>query len=74
MKLTRRFEAPAGEVVQQLALLGGPRQMQQVLRAALGRAVLGGRNRVTVQDLLDCRAGKSSESPSELEGIDGSLH
>ena len=53
LKLTKRFEAPCGEVIQQLALLGGPRQIHKVLKAALGRAVSAGRMRVTVQDLLD---------------------
>jgi len=53
LKLGRRFEAPCGEVVQQLALLGGPRQMHKLLRAAIGRAVLAGRTRVGVADLLD---------------------
>ena len=57
LKLARRFAMPAGEVVQQLALLGGPRQMHKVLRAALGRAVLAGRNRVTVADLFDGAVG-----------------
>jgi len=53
LKLTRRFEAPCGEVIQQLALLGGPRQIHKVLKAALGRAVSAGRMRLTVRDLLD---------------------
>ena len=53
LKLTKRFEAPCGEVIQQLALLGGPRQIHKVLKAALGRAVSAGRMRITVQDLLD---------------------
>jgi ATP-dependent Lon protease len=53
LKLTRRFDAPTGEVVQQLALLGSPRQMHKVLAAAIGRAVIGGRTRVAVADLLD---------------------
>lgn len=53
LKLTRRFAAPAGEVVQQLALLGSPRQMHKVLSAAVGRAVVGGRTRIGVTDLLD---------------------
>ena len=53
LKLTRRFDAPTGEVVQQLALLGSPRQMHKVLAAAVGRAVVGGRTRVAVADLFD---------------------
>lgn len=53
LKLTRRFEEPCGEVIQQLALLGGPRQIHKVLKAALGHAVSAGRMRVTVRDLLD---------------------
>jgi ATP-dependent Lon protease len=57
LKLARRFAMPVGEVVQQLAMLGGPRQMHKVLRAGLGRAVLAGRNRVTVADLFDGAVG-----------------
>lgn len=53
LKLTHRFDAPTGEVVQQLALLGSPRRMHKVLGAAIGRAFIGGRTRVTVADLLD---------------------
>ena len=53
LKLTRRFDAPTGEVVQQLALLGSPRQMHKVLAAAIGRAVVRGRTGVAVADLLD---------------------
>ena len=52
LKLTRRFDEPTGEVVQQLALLGSPRRMHKVLVAAVGRAVVGGRTRVAVADLL----------------------
>jgi len=44
---------PSGEVVQQLALLGSPRRMHKVLAAAIGRAVIGGRTRIAVTDLLD---------------------
>jgi len=53
LKLMRRIDAPAGEVVQQLALLGSPRRMHKVFGAAIGRAVIGGRTRVAVADLLD---------------------
>lgn len=53
LKLSRRFAAPTGEVVQQLALLGSPRQMHKVLAAAIGRAVVGGRTQVAVWDLFD---------------------
>ena len=52
LKLGKRFEMPAGEVVQQLALLGGPRRMQMAVKAALGRAVIAGRTRLTTRDLL----------------------
>jgi ATP-dependent Lon protease len=60
LKLGLRFELPCGEVVQQLALLGGPRQMHKVLRAALGRAVHAGRTRVDVTDLFG--SGSSSDA------------
>lgn len=50
--LGRRFELPAGEVVQQLALLGGPRRMRMALCAALGRAVVAGRTRIVTRDLV----------------------
>jgi len=59
LKLTRRFDMPAGEVVQQLALLGSPRQMHKVLAAAIGRAVVSGRIRVAVSDLVDDPHGNS---------------
>ena len=59
LKLTRRFDPPTGEVVQQLALLGSPRQMHKVLAAAVGRAVVGGRTRVAVADLF----GDTQRSP-----------
>ncbi len=52
LKLAKRIEAPRGEVIQQLALLRDPRRMHKVLRAALGRAVLAGRDCVTVNDLV----------------------
>ena len=53
LNLGRRFEVPAGEIVQQLAMLGGPRRMHKVLHAAFGRALLAGRNRLVLGDLLD---------------------
>ncbi len=53
LKLTRRFDKPTGEVVQQLALLGSPRRMHKVLVAAVGRAVVSGRSRLMVADLVD---------------------
>lgn len=53
LNLMRRFEAPAGEVIQQLALLGSPRQMHKVLVAAVGRAAVSGRTHVSVADLTD---------------------
>jgi ATP-dependent Lon protease len=62
LKLTRRFDTPTGEVVQQLALLGSPRQMKKVLIAAIGRAVVGGRKRLAVSDLM------SSPEPHPFEG------
>jgi ATP-dependent Lon protease len=68
LKLERRFAVPAGEVVQQLALLGGPRQMHKAIRAGLGRAVLAGRSSVTVADLLDGAPG------AEAGGGDGRVH
>lgn len=61
LNLTRRFERPTGEVVQQLALLGSPRRMHKVLTAAVGRAVVGGRTRVVVTDLLDDTQKSSQE-------------
>ena len=56
LKLEKRFAAPVGEVVQQLALIGCPRRMLKALKAAIGRAVLAGRRWVTVDDLMpgDC--------------------
>ena len=53
LKLARHFARPSGEVVQQLALLGGPRRMHKVLHAAVGRALLAGRDELIVADLLD---------------------
>jgi ATP-dependent Lon protease len=64
LKLTRRFDAPSGEVVQQLALLGSPRRMHKVLVAAAGRAVVSGRTRFLVEDLLDDNQSKSREHSS----------
>ena len=64
LKLTRRFEAPAGEVVQQLAMLGSPRRMHKVLAAAVGRAVVGGRTRLAVADLFDDTQRNSREHSS----------
>lgn len=52
LKLARRIKAPSGEVIQQLALLRDPRRMHKVLRAALGRMVLAGRDRMTAEDLV----------------------
>ena len=62
LKLTRRFEAPAGEVVQQMAMLGSPRRMHKVITAAVGRAVLDQRTRVRVADLMDERASGRHEA------------
>jgi ATP-dependent Lon protease len=61
LRLTRRFAKPTGEVVQQLALLGSPRRMHKVLAAAVGRAVVSGRTRIEVADLLDTH-GVSQEA------------
>ena len=61
LKLTRRFDAPTGEVVQQMALLGSPRRMHKILKAALGRSVVAGRSHVQVADLLD---GPELHSPT----------
>ena len=69
LRLGRRFAMPGGEVVQQLALLGGPRQMQKALKVALGRAVSAGRTTVLVQDLLDGRA-----MPADTKGSDERVH
>lgn len=51
LKLTRRMAAPTGEVIQQLALIGSPRRMHKAMNAAIGRAVVAGRNEVLVADL-----------------------
>jgi ATP-dependent Lon protease len=67
--LTRRFETPTGEVVQQLALLGSPRRIHKVLKAALGRSVVAGRNQVEVADLLD-----DPELHSPKGGSDEPIH
>ena len=64
LKLTRRFDKPAGEVVQQLALLGSPRRMHKVFVAAVGRAVVSGRTGVHVDDLLDATQNKSQSQAS----------
>ena len=64
LRLTRRFEVPAGEVVQQLAMLGSPRRMHKVLAAAVGRAIVSGRTRLAVDDLLDDTQKKSLEHSS----------
>ena len=69
LKLTKRFAPPASEVVQQMAMLGGPRQMHKALRAALGRAVLAGRSRVEVSDLVEGYAWHL-----DSDGSDGSAH
>jgi ATP-dependent Lon protease len=53
LKLTRRFKAPAGEVVQQMALLGSPRRMHKAFVAAVGRAVLDRRASLRVEDLVE---------------------
>jgi ATP-dependent Lon protease len=52
LRLEKRFAAPAGEVVQQLALIGCPRRMLKALKAAIGRAVLAGRRWLAVRDLV----------------------
>ena len=65
LKLTRRFDKPAGEVVQQLALLGSPRRMHKVLVAAVGRAVVSGRNRLLTADLLDDHQRTAQEHASQ---------
>ena len=52
LNLKRRFEAPPGEVVQQMAMLGSPRRMHKALVAAVGRAVLDRRTRLRVDDLM----------------------
>lgn len=62
LRLTRRFDAPAGEVVQQLALLGSPRRMHKVLASAVGRAVVGGRTRLAVADLWDAQSTSPEQS------------
>lgn len=66
LKLTKRIEALRGEVIQQLALLRDPRRMNKVLRAALGRAVLAGRDCVTVDDLVG-GDGRTSGEERERE-------
>ena len=73
LKLTRRFDKPAGEVVQQLALLGSPRRMHKVLIAAVGRAVVGGRTRLAVDDLLD-DAQKTSPAHASAGGRQEPVH
>ena len=72
LKLTRRFDTPTGEVVQQLALLGSPRRMQKVLAAAVGRAIVGGRTRVVVADLFDDPHKNSQDS--SVAGRDEPVH
>ena len=62
LKLTRRFEAPAGEVVQQMAMLGSPRRMRKTIVAAVGRAVLDRRTRVRVADLMEEPASETDEA------------
>ena len=62
LKLTRRFEAPAGEVVQQMAMLGSPRRMHKTIVAAVGRAVLDRRTRVRVADLMEEPAIETDEA------------
>jgi len=52
LKVDKRFAAPAGEVLQQLALIGSPRRVRKALLAAIGRALLAGRRRVELGDLL----------------------
>lgn len=52
LKLTRRIQAPSGEVIQQLALLRDPRRMHKVLRAALGRVALAGTSHMASSDLI----------------------
>ena len=54
-KLQRKFKAIAGEVLQQLALLGSPRIQRQVLETAIGRAICDGRWALRVEDLRDLR-------------------
>ena len=73
LKLTRRFDKPAGEVVQQLALLGSPRQMHKVLTAAIGRAVVSGRTRVAVADLFD-DTQRNSGAHSAAGGREEPIH
>lgn len=72
LKLTRRFDTPTGEVVQQLALLGSPRQMHKVLAAAVGRAVVDGRTRLAVADLLDTQ--RTSQAHSSAGGREEPVH
>jgi len=62
--LTRRFRPVKGEVLQQLALLGSPRLQRQVLEAAIGRAVLGGRWELVVSDLLSSTSQRQSAMES----------
>jgi ATP-dependent Lon protease len=52
LKLCSRFAMPAGEVIQQLSLLGGPRQVQKTFRAAVARAVSAGRSSLQINDLM----------------------
>lgn len=73
LKLTRRFDKPTGEVVQQLALLGSPRRMHKVLAAAVGRAIVSGRTRLVVDDLLDNTQKQSPAHPTE-GGREGFVH
>ncbi len=63
LKLTRRFDKPPGEVVQQIALLGSPRRMHKVFTAAVGRAIVSGRNHLLITDLLDDHQRTSQERP-----------
>lgn len=62
--LERRFTAIAGEVLQQLALLGSPRIQRQVLETAIGRAVCDGRWELRVQDLGRGAEGMTRVTPA----------
>lgn len=66
LRLAKRIQAPSGEVIQHLALLGEPRRMHKALRAALGRVAVAGRNRMTAEDLVG-GLGESSEGGRERE-------
>jgi hypothetical protein len=73
LKLARRFDKPTGEVVQQLALLGSPRRMHKVLAAAVGRAIVNGRTRLRIEDLLD-DTRKQSPASSPPGGREEPVH